>query len=324
MDKKEIKLADMVPKEWFKDQDASSFWLRVYTTLPVPQNKIQEYFKDAICSYTIDSQPINIDALGLDKLELSKIKNCIIHSHPENGGMIVPVEIEKVLFPKSSYIFFIAPYKVDGLDGNENKTKSNLDQLEAILSASLGSNTLHSLIYEGEQPLTYACKFQHHGQVVQVLNQCEGPFLNQSNWTKAKKITSAIEILQDEDKKNRLRLALQYYQKGKNIFRSEEKFFFYWTAITIVTKDAGTMGINNKLQIIYSKDKAFVEDELKWKWAVEYRNDFFKRGIRPNLHANRERYFQLLFLDLLERELGFETEKHLLSYIKNFPNWNTH
>jgi hypothetical protein len=324
MENIEMKLADMVPEEWFVNRDKSTFWLRIYTTLPVAQNKINEYFENSLRSYVVDSQPIKLVILGLKEgLELLEIKNSIVHSDPESGSMVIPVKVDKISFPKSSYIFFFAPYKLNGVDGNVNKTKSNLDQLEAVLSARLGNNILYSLVYEGEHPLTDECKSQIYGQAFQVLNPCEGPFFTEKHWVKALEITGAIEMLEDVDKQNRIRLALQYYQKGKNIFRCEEKFFFYWTALMIVTADSTTMQINNKLQIIYSCDKGFVENELAWIWAVTCRNNFFKRGVKLNFHANRERYFQMLFLDLLECELGFDAEKHLLSYITQFPDWNS-
>lgn len=318
-----MKWVDMVPAEWFEDSNTSTFWLRIYTTLLVPQNKIQERFKDIVCSYVVDSQPIKLSVLGLsDGFKLPVLKNSFVYSHPDDGSMIVPVKIKNISFPKSTYVFLFTPYKINNVNGDENKTKSNLDQLEAILSARLGSNTLHSLIYEGELPLTDACQAKTLGQAVPVLNQCDGPFLDKDNWESSLKLVEATDALSKGDKQNRIRLALQYYQKGKNTFRSEEKFFFYWTAITIVTGDTATKAINKNLQYIYSENKSYVDDKLAWKWAIECRNDFFKRGIRLNFHANIERYFQLLFLDLLEHELGLETDKHLLSYIALVPDWN--
>lgn len=320
-----MELADMVPKEWFEDQDTSSFWLRIYTTLPVPQNRIDEYFKDAICTYEVNSQPIKLAILGLyEGFELFEVKNGVIHSHHKDGKMMIPVKLDKISFPRSSYIFFFAPYDIDGHEGDENQTKANLDQLEAILSTYLGSNTLHSLIYEGVHPLTDSCQSHNHGQAVQVLNRCDGPFLFKNNWEDCVELTSTINALADQEKKKRIEISLQYYQKGKNIFRSEEKFFFYWTAVTIVTADATTIEINKNLQNIYSQGRSFVENDLAWLWAVGCRNDFFKRGVRPNFHANRERYFQLLFLDLLRHELELAAQGHLLSYIQNCPDWNDH
>ena len=112
-------------------------------------------------------------------------------------------------------------------------------------------------------------------------------------------------------------LALQLFQTGKNTFNENSAFLLYWMAIVQLLGISNTKDINKKLQVLYSMSKKEVEDGLKWKWAYETRNALMHKAKSVVLNADIdiERYFQLLFLDLLRGELKLECKEFLKNYL---------
>ena len=322
MEKQELKIVDMVNKDWFTDLDSSSIWLRIYTMVRISRQEMTQKFNNPVFDLTIENIPIRIAYLALySSMNLPKIEECFPYGDIESGMLQVPVKLTDFKLPPSCYVFFICPFKINGIHGNENLIVSVLNQAESLFSCVAGNNLLRNLVYEEENALTEKGQSSYAGSPVGVPQVCDGPFVTEANWQEVSELVSKIENLSNKEMQYRLRLSLQFFQRGKNIFNAQEKFFLYWTAITIVTESTSSMAINQKFQSMYDKDKKFVENDLHWKWAVDARNDLFKRGERLNFHMWVERYFQMLFLDLLRYEAGLGCKQHLLSYVSGAPDF---
>ncbi len=315
-------LESFVPTNWFKNLDESSYWLRVYSVVPVSHTACQQVFKDGFSSFCIDTKPIQAVYAAIDEgFKLPLISQSFPYSQKESGIIQVRSKIDEFELPASTYVFLVMPYKVDGVPGDEQSAKADLSQVEALFSLHLGNNTLRTKIFDGERAITSKGTWSMSGPSVAVPQKCDGPFTSKTDWSNLRETINALNNTQSLDTKNRINLALQFYQRGKEVQNSEEKFFFYWSAITVVTEDSGTMAVNQKFQRIYSKDQKYVEDDLHWKWAVDCRNDLFKRGKKINFHMQIERYFQMVFLELLRAELELSSILCLKQYIEANPNF---
>lgn len=315
MKTQEMKLEDLADKNWFTDLDDSSFWLRIYTLMPVSHANLQKCFNDAILNTQLNNQPIKIVYIAInDGLKLPCIKSSFPYSNPDNRNMQINVELSEFSLPKSSYIFMLSPFRRDGVEGEELDTKNTLNQAEAIFSSYIGNNLLHTIVFDGERAITQNGKVGIPSRIVATLQKCDGPLLLKENWQGAYETFKAIEALSEKDKKHKINLSLRFFQKGKTAFDSDESFFLYWTAI-IALGTSKTEKINEKLQTLYSLSKAEVEEQLKWEWAYRARNDILHNASSINFHMHIERYFQVLFLDLLRLELGLSHNGYLKSYI---------
>jgi hypothetical protein len=130
-------------------------------------------------------------------------------------------------------------------------------------------------------------------------------------------ILQKINEITDRDKVDQVSLALQLFQTGKNTFNENSALLFYWMAIVKLLGISNTRKINKKLQVLYFMSQKDVEDKLKWKWAYETRHALMHKGKSVVLNADIdiERYFQLLFLDLLRGELKLECKEFLKNYL---------
>lgn len=317
---KKQNIKDLIKDDWFKDINNSSCWLRIYPMLPVPQKKILEYFKHAFTEITVDGLTVGIRYLGCGDLELPNIGLDFMYSDPEKGHMCLAVKNEKKKLPQSSYIFILVPFKVDGKEGDKAKTINALNQAEAILSGYIGNNLLHTLIYDEEIELTQNGAFinKSNSPIIKTVQPCDGPFISKGYWDDAGQTFKALESLEEESEKKRILLALKFFQNGKKIKIGIEQFFFYWTAIITLCKESGTTAINqNYLQPAYDLNKEEIEEKLLWKKLYTIRNNLFKFGAEINFHHDVERYLQLLFLDILRRELNLPNRKYALNAQKN-------
>ncbi len=207
--------------------------------------------------------------------------------------------------------------KIDDQEGNESITKNCLNEFESILSLCLGNNFLHSIVYDAERPFTDKGNESIIGPSIELPQKFDGPFLLQDNCDGFLEILQKINEITDQDKVNQVSLALQLFQTGKNTFNENSALLFYWMAIVELLGISDTLDINKKLQVLYSMSKKEVEDGLKWKWAYETRHALMHKAKSVVLNADIdiERYFQLLFLDLLRGELKLECKEFLKNYL---------
>ena len=317
-----ISMRDLVDKSVFKDLDKSAFWLRVYNTTCIPHSSFHDILKHIINEISFKNSKLSIHCLGItgDGPELQFIKQDLPYSNPY-GTLTISSEFLVKKLPAGTYVFLATPYKIDDQKGDEFITKTCLNEAESILSLYLGNNFLHSIVFDGEMALTDKGSATIPGPPIAIPQKCDGPFLSKDNWDAVLETFQKINNITDPDKVSRVNLALRFFQKGKNTFNDDESFFLYWTAIIALLEESRTMYINQKLQVLYSMSKEDVEDKLMWKWAYEVRNDILHNAKSVVFHMQIERYFQLLFLDLLRGELGLECKKFLENYLTSSPEF---
>ena len=313
---KEINFADIFPKDWYQNPEESSFLLRIYTIVPVTIKQLEKKFSPLKKPFIEDGIPIWIEGASINAKGLNIFENNFIYSDPETGTIILPTVVGTKELPLSTYLIMGCPLKIDGKELGEDKTVSRLNRVEALLATYLGSNTVYKLVFEAFYP-ALGNEYQVVSDVYARIQQCDGPWMAEYNWRCVEDTFLQIESITNSDKKARIKRALEFFHSGKSArdIGRDEKFFFYWTAITVLCEGKGTADINARLQAIYGFSFKEVEEKLRWKDILKARNLFFKQGKSIHLHKDAERYLQLLFLDLLRHEIDLPQIKAALSQI---------
>ncbi len=313
--RKTFDFTEIFPKDWCKKLEESEFLLRIYTIVPCSLEKLDKVFEGLKACIIDDDIPIWIGGGSIEASNLSSVNMGMIHSNPETGQIMMHSKAESIDLPLSSYLVMGCPLKIDGHDLGENETISRLNRVEALLSVYLGSNIVYKLVFEAFYEAQKGGKYSVVSDVLASIQSCDGPNASPQNWSFFEETAEKINALEDQNKKARIRRALEFYHSGKNTIDigRDEKFFFYWTAIAVLCEGKGTKEVNLRLQTIYGFSKTQVEEDLLWKKIYLARNDFFYEGKNIHLHKDAERYMQLLFVDLLRHEIELQPIKVALS-----------
>ena len=306
-------LQELFPNNWYSDAQTSSMRIHVYPMLKISANSIRDKFNDSIDQLNDGGYPIWLRYVGLNSMNILNVRIPFLYANFDTGETVISTQQGMESLPPSCYLFLATPFKVDGKELGENNVIQRLRCIESLLSIYIGNNLVHSLIHAVEYPALIGSNYNVSGEFVAVPQKCDGPFLEKDNWEYIKIINQTIEKLEDNDKKLQIKRALHFYNRGKNVKNLEEKFFFYWTSITILSGETDTKEINKKFQIIYKFTETDVNQKLYWQAMVNCRNHFFKRGDTINFHTDIERHFQNFFADLLHYELGIDSLNLTLS-----------
>jgi hypothetical protein len=317
--------ADLVDKSCFQNLDESSFWLRIYYITGVSRDELFKKMRSFENVISLNDKKISFHCVVVSEEAIRPKFKFLEESlgTDQAGKLIIECNLIEKELPVGSYVLLNTSYKIDGQidDGKEFATKSCLNEVESILALYLGNNFLYEIFFDGEMSLTDKGKYTIPSKPRALPQECDGPFLQKENWASISETFQKINEIVDQNKANRVRLALRFFQKGKNTFNDDESLFLYWTAIIALLEESGTMYINKKLQVLYNFTQEDVEKTLKWEWAYGIRNDILHKAKPVTFHMQIERYFQLLFLDLFRGELGLKCDELLLNYVRSFPKF---
>lgn len=111
---------------------------------------------------------------------------------------------------------------------------------------------------------------------------------------------------------------MEYIHRGI----SDSDYTAYWIALELICDSHEENGIVGKLSKTYGIPFKTIkkEDTLGHKSLLRSRHNFFHKGVRPNLSADVERYFQLILLDLLRNELKLQPKQHAIAFLKTQPD----
>ena len=235
--------------------------------------------------------------------KLATLDLSFLYSDPENGSIKIPSKLNEYDLPESCYLLIGTPIKVDGDALGEPQVKQRLNRFEATFTVNFGKNALHKKVFEAViRPNKDEYSFVSN--IVRTPSKHDGPNINKRTWDNFHEILRALEALKDSTLKSKIHRALECHQQALSCpdGENDSKFFFYWTAITVLSGQ-GTLRTNEKIQKIYDVSKEHVEKVFLWKNIVTVRNNYFKEGKKVNFNQDEERYLQLIFLDLLRHQL---------------------
>jgi hypothetical protein len=224
----------------------------------------------------------------------------------EAGRVRIDLKVDEKLLPETAYLALATPMKVDGKLGNESEAKAALAVAAGLFALHTGLNTLRDLLFDGETNAKGGT-FSHPGEPWKMPQRCEGPFLGRQNGQDIQEIAQCVSRL-SEPQRGRISLALRLVDRG---MRDGQGFFEYWTALEVLC-DGKAPRIKDKLARLYMiRNHREASDRLGFTMLEKWRHDYIHRGRTPPLTADVERYFQLLFLDLLRQALGLPFRAHL-------------
>jgi len=303
-------------KSWFGTKEGASVWVRFYNNIGLPSDIFTERYKEMggilDLEVPVFLQFANIEWLRIPQLsqkmysdELGNIKIALFVDNKEGE------EGKHLELPKGNYVFMLSPYKKTDEKTNELLTKKTFDYLASILLIHCGKyiayNKIADTIFDLEKG-----DFSVQGDWIARPMPIEG-FGRSDFKERSHELILAIKNISDNNKKNRIDASFRLIAKAH---QENDYFLSYWVALEVVC-GGKSKTINKKLQDIYKEDESFINDTLKLKWLTDTRNAFFHDGKQPHISKELERYFQLLYLDLLRNELGLEPIYGLRSMIEN-------
>lgn len=295
---------------WFKDPLISSFWFRVYSCGNIPWKYYAAVMRKAIRALEY-RYPIKIYYCILDNLSYPGMISTIVYG--ESGIPVVHFNADNKLLPKAPYIIFSTPFDIDGNAGNEGETKRRLDIVASVFAMHFGNAYLRELWVEVVVK-AHSSEFQVFGNAISLPHPIDGPNLHPLNWTHTEEILNKIQFITKTDQ-NLVELSLALFERGVRD-TTGSKFFYYWVAIEVLCKTNKAAQITKILSRYYQISPKDVESLFYWKEFFTSRHNYFHKGIAPNFTPILERYTQLLFLDLLRCNLGFENLRHLETFVQ--------
>jgi len=161
------------------------------------------------------------------------------------------------LYNPGFYVGLAAPLSTN----NTKKESEILDLTEGLFSAIFGTTITNKPIHVGE--------YNFNGSIERLfatpVDTLQHASFSIGQWEQFKILIERIYTIPKQEDKKRVLLSLEYFQKGITAPKLE-KFFFFWTAITILQEGTSTKIINSKLQTIFNKTYKEIND-MGWKKA---------------------------------------------------------
>ena len=289
-------LTKFAPDEWFTTREGASFWLRVYSTLFISHEAFFQASKQAVKDFTIDA-PVHAEFVHFAKLKFPSFTWHTV-TQPEGDSCITMV-LGNASLPASIYYCLATPLPTPENPNNPELGRRVLDPMAALIVANVGRNFMRDLVFEAEVQADSGT-FSNVTEAIAVPKPCEGPFLSTELWQDISELTKRLAIF-DPDIKGRILLALEFFTRA---VRAQHPFFEYWTALELVC-GGKSQRIKERLKECYGMSNVGAVDKIGFGVVAQWRHRFFHKGARPSLSADVQRYLQLMFLDLLRRELNF-------------------
>lgn len=300
-----VNLSMFAVKEWFRDITNSTIWLRIYTSLGIPQKDYLRLIQDAVDYLELDG-PVAIAYAQLDGFKIPWLPHTLYAA--EDGMTKVDVKVDQKELVKTNYVILSTPFKTDGVSGNELSVRRRLNIVSGITCLHAGWNFLREVVFEGEVS-AHDEQCSVTGEIIRMPQVCEGPFLHHQNWEDIRAIARQLRQVPPEARK-RIELSLEFLDRA---LREDDAFFYYWTALEILCNGTA-QAIRAKLRRCYQlKNVQEVDDKTGFGVIAAWRHDFFHKGIRPHMTFDVERYIQMVLLDLLRQELFLPLQGHTAS-----------
>lgn len=300
-------LQTLAPDEWFSDRSTSTFWLRAYTVLFVPDAKLNELFEQLVGEsgqrlFQL-GKPVRMAPVRVQDFKVPGFATTRLTARPD-GSLNITIDPKDQTLVPAPYVFLVTPHRVNGVDGDGAETRGRLDHAVTLLRLHTGNNLLRERVLEVE---VEAADGTVHAtsQSFRVPQLQEGPRVLPLTGDSVREVTSTLAAL-PLDRRSRVELALELAYKAA---RSEEGFLEYWFAMEVMCGNAGS--IVSRLQRAYGlRSHREAENQTGFGVIRQWRHDLVHNGKRPDFSAHIERYLQSIFLDLIRDALGLAPQDH--------------
>lgn len=290
-----INLIDIAKNKWQEDREGYGVWISVFKVPQLSKKELSEPIikelddKIVILAY-FDSFTITDwqDQVSLDDNGRVRLKN------PE----------QRIL--RNNVLLLIMT------KGHSGENKVNImisEELAAIVSICVGNNMARKYIG------TQFYFFNDRGHVtINSINKdiFEKPIINNDNLTLLSLIENSLNKLQDEKKRNKIKLSLRWYYMALNE-NGTDALLKYWISIETIGKESFKKNaniaseINEKLSMIYLMDKDVSAEYFEIGKLLRLRTDIVHDGEFIHVDAHICSYMQCVYKDLLYYALGLKS-----------------
>lgn len=240
--KVEMKITDLIPSNWFKYPANSSVWMTGFKIVRAKKSELTN-------GYMIDL--IDAKAFVLHG-QISYFINDTNWEVNEQGIPSCKVNIKNIRTPIGFWLIIMAPYKVDGVEGNEADVKRTISSSTGLLAVFAGRNAVYEKIYENIFDIEsgYVTVFS---PVYLNPGASPKPNLSKANVTLINEAVKKISNL-DKRTKSRLELALHWYEEALKD-NGRDAFLKSWIALEVLSMpdSSNIRPINEALARAYGK-----------------------------------------------------------------------
>lgn len=296
-----MSLSDLIPSGWFERPEASSIWLTGYQVLRVPQEKLIEGPR------ILDLSDVRAIVFygKMNYLDTSQMKFSIITANEwrlDSGGLHRETQA-------GSYIMFIAPYMIDGREGNEAGTRQKIAIAVALFAALNGRNIVYEHVFDNIVEVS-TLKSTGFGPVTQNPLSFPVPDVTDARLSTIRHADAAIANLSPEAR-NRVVLSLRWFEGAVYETSGIDSLLKYWIAVeTLSMPDTSNIRpVNEALANAYGLSYLEARDRFHVGRLYGLRNRIVHEGALTGIHGEMLLYIEALYADLLLPCLGLACER---------------
>jgi hypothetical protein len=296
---KQMTIFDLVPDNWFKDFESSSVWLACYRVIGVQTDELASLPK------IIDLNDVRAIILH-GTLPFYKSPQLIVDDYRNLKIDFNQSEL-KCETKLGTYLLFLLPFKVDGIDGDEVLSEYKVSIAASLFAALNGRNMVYEHVFDNIILLNGTVSID------------SSPILN-PQWHKKPDIsdknldiisTASKYILKlSEPEKNRVELSLRWFWSA--IYDDgTDAYLKYWIACeTLGMPDTTDITALNKiLERAYNMDYNQVVRDFKIGKLFGLRAKIVHEGKMIPIHGQLLKYLETLYVDILFYKLDIPNER---------------
>ena len=304
----ELQPVDLVPAGWFDNPKESSIWISGYRMLRV-------------FPHDFPTGPKHIDlhhtrvllAYGSISYLDSKSATPVVSDSGELKLFASPVEKKT---PLGAYLMLILPFKKDGVEGDENKTRERINDVIGLIASANKLNMVYEHIFDYVHDVDGNERSVIGSITINPLS-ISAPDISVPRLNFICSIDKNIER-ETENKKNRIRLALRWYKMGIKDM-GVDAFLKYWIAVETLSMP-DTTNIKPVIQKMAKINNISYEESVR-KFNIGrifgLRGKIVHFGEQMPINANLLEYLESIFFDLLLCELNMPSENRVDAFLKS-------
>jgi len=306
-ERKTIAFADFASTEWFEKPGKSSLWVSGYRMLRVPSEQLG-------LSRVLDLEHVRLVFLrgSICYTDASAAK---IELRSDQEWSFDASKVQNVTSPEGTYLLIIAPFAIDGREGNEALTRDKIRSALGLVAsfytkAALYQHLFDNILQIGDQRIeTFSPPLQNPMWFPPV-------DLSETAVMNIEAINASI-IRRPAEEKNRIYLALRWLHAAVTEEDPLDSLLKYWVAIeTLAMPDTTNIAsANQSLAQGYHIELAEARDRFRLGRLASLRSEIVHNGKRPSIHGQLLRYLECLFSDLLSVSLGVQCRRRAQTVI---------
>jgi hypothetical protein len=290
----------LAPSKWFKQVEGSSVWVAGYKMYKVPNTTIpagpQFIDFDTVRAAFIYGSGLYLDTKAVD-------------TQFSDDGIVILKGISQIesQLPEGAYLLLLAPFDVEGKQGDELAIRQRMSEVVGLLVAFEGRNIAFRHLFDNVHELGRPERSVISPTMVLPFN-LPTPNLSQSRLESIVMIDRRISE-QPETVSNRIRLSLRWFESAT--YDSDvDAFLKYWIALETLAMPNTTniQPVNEALATAYNRSMQEVGEKYHIGRLSDLRNRIVHDGLITSISIPLLDYVAAVFVDVLSQIVGTPCE----------------